>query len=209
MNKIASAKPAQSAKGKPAWDYAAVNAANDNFIETFCEAWLNVRYYGRKLARIQFWNLVFDIVIAIFTSSTIVSFFKGAAHGAWVTATFGIMAAVLTVLKPILNLPKRIERESKQWSGYMAVFVRLQAVERDIRIQNAIGTTTEAEIRQIHDRMNDLCMQDDPCPPRRTINKCQADVNRLYPREWFWHPDQSTPHAPDDSHSETGPVAVA
>jgi hypothetical protein len=167
--------------------------AADDLYDVFREARLNVKYYGEWLAFYQRWNLYIQVALAVGTSSTLLSLplFSYAWIGPILTGTLTVVTAVLGVTNPILNIPKKIERASKLWSGYMAAFISAQTVVRNVKLHKAITATDEQAMQEIHDTMDALCEDDDPCPKKEDINRLTIAVNEEYPEDEFWWPSRS------------------
>src|SRR5438552_11426203 len=91
---------------------------------------LDTKYYGRRLQVIRRWSMGIEIAIAISTSATIGSL--ALLQGKLVLSIFALIAAVLAVLKPILDFPARTDRCSRLWSSYMLLFSSIGRLVRDI-----------------------------------------------------------------------------
>ena len=113
--------------------------------------------------------------------------------GAVVTIALGTIAAVLSVLKPVLGLSKKIERASKLWSGYSAVFNSAKRLVRAMQVQKAFTAEMEKAVQELHDRIDGLCADDDPCPKDKLIRDIQDEVDAEIDAERWWCPPASSP----------------
>jgi hypothetical protein len=185
------------ARAAEATDPAAVagpRAVVENLYDLFRESRLNVKYYGKELARYQWWNVRIEVAAAIASSTTLLSLplFSGSVGGKILTGLLGVVAAVLGVLKPVLNFSKRIERLSKLWAGYLSVFVSAQSIVRRVQLTRSVDSIQQDEIRSIHDKMDALCVEDDPCPKPKDLDRLQEEVENQYPLEEFWWPPKTS-----------------
>src|SRR5581483_9999410 len=64
-----------------------------------------------------------------------------------------------------------------------------------VRLYKDYSEETERAVQELHSRMDDLCVEDDPCPKGKLLKQIQAEVNEQYPQEWFWWPPDSEPIA--------------
>lgn len=151
-------------------------------------ALLNQLYYACRLARYKRYNLVYEIVIALGTSGTIAAWYAwqtGVAKQAW--ALYAGVVAILTVIKPIVNLPKEIERFSKQNAGYRDVFYDLNQLIDDIEYNLCINGKMLDLYGATKKRSRELAPDDDPQPKEKLLRKFQFDVNRSKPAYADWY----------------------
>jgi len=154
-------------------------------------AMLNRIYYGARLANFKRWNLAHEIAIAIGTSSAL------AAWAIWQTDT-GVkvwaiitgLAAILSILKPILQISKQIERYSKLFAGHGDVLFDLEALIIKVRNTKEITKEIENIFKQSLSRIKTLAPQDDPKPIRKLLNQCYAEVNKQVPADSLWIPKE-------------------
>ena len=149
----------------------------------------NVLYYGRKLWWLQFWAVTFDVVIAVGTSSAVASLAFWSATGVkTVPLALGAVAALLSVVKPTLALPKRVERVSGLWSGYLGVFQTADQIARAVRTDEAMTNRQRTLLGNLHDRMDAFEKNDDPSPDSAKLADLQRQVNDEIPIDDWWVP---------------------
>jgi len=86
--------------------------------DTHRDVRMHMKYYGSRLASYQRRNLAMEVGIALGTSATLLALpIWNTGFGKVVIATLALIAAVLGVLKPILNWSKKIEHYSKLWAA--------------------------------------------------------------------------------------------
>jgi hypothetical protein len=95
--------------------------------------------------------------------------------------------AILAVIKPIVQVPKEIERYSKLHTGYADLFYDFRLLTDDIQARQRITQETGTAIAKAMGRYRELALQDDPKPSARLLDKCQKKVQRQYPgfNEWL------------------------
>lgn len=145
-------------------------------------------YYACRLAQVKRWNFMYEIVLAVGTSGTVAGWYlwqTPAGKTSW--ALFAGLVAILSILKPILQLPKEIERYSKLHTGYSALFYDLREHVDEIQNDGGITESREKSLKEARKRLLDLALQDDPKPSSRLLRQCQAEVNRLIPSFDEWH----------------------
>ncbi|MFI5380097.1 MAG: hypothetical protein ACHRHE_12430, partial [Tepidisphaerales bacterium] len=153
-------------------------AAVTDLYDLYREARMNVKYYGEKIASYQRWILTIEVAVALGTSGTVVSLpIFSTTAGKIIVIGAGTIAAILGVLKPILNLSKKIERSSKLWSGYLAIFNGAGRIVRAVQIHQEIDDRLAVRIEELHDRMDVLSTDDDPSAEGKTLERLQNEVN--------------------------------
>ncbi|HEY0323796.1 MAG TPA: hypothetical protein VGC66_22780 [Pyrinomonadaceae bacterium] len=142
-------------------------------------ALLNQLYYACRLARYKRYNLLYEIILALGTSGTIAAWY------AWRTDTGKIawafyagVVAILTVIKPIVNLPREIERFSKQNAGYRDVYYDLNQLIDDIELNLYINGKMLDLYGATKKRSRELAPDDDPQSKEKLLRKIQFDVNK-------------------------------
>ncbi len=154
---------------------------------------LNAKYYGELVSNLQRWNLGVDIAIAIGTSSTLagVAIFK-TDSGRVALSIVAAVAVLLSIVKPILNLSKRVERASKLWGGYNTLFNTLRRAAVRIATTGCVDDDCRQIIKDAQDRMDALSGDDDPRPNPKVLQRIQAEVNLEIPAESLcWSVDPS------------------
>jgi hypothetical protein len=153
---------------------------------------MNRLYYADRLEWSKWWNLTFEIIIAIGTSGVI------AGWAIWSSTTFGKyfwpgfagFVAVLTILKPILQLPLRIERYSKLWSGYNELAFDIGIKIEEVNIKREQMLSLETFRIQCDRRLRDLRSMDDHKPNIKKLSKCEDNAIKQVPIENLWYPSE-------------------
>jgi hypothetical protein len=150
---------------------------------------MNALYYGKRLQQVQRFNLLFGIVLAVFTSSTVASILSSHHR---IAVTISLIAAVLSVTKPILALSKLVERYSKIWSAYIALSRETGRVVEDLQVLRKVEPYMEHIFNGVREKFDDLSKRDDdPYPNMKLLLAQKNAVERELPPENFWYPTQS------------------
>jgi hypothetical protein len=158
--------------------------------DTYRTELLNRLYYGYRLARVKRWNLVLEIVVAIGTSSAIGAWvvWQKTETGEIVWAILAGAAALVAILKPILQLPKKVEQYSKLFVEHGNLFYQLDILEKEITKHQGFTSETERSYRTVLEKARGLAIDDEPSPSKRLIDKCCQEVNQKIPKKTLWRP---------------------
>jgi hypothetical protein len=109
---------------------------------------LNRKYYGYRLHRYQTWNQVMEIAIAIGGASSVLSWQVWTSDAGKVALPIILaVSALLAIAKPILGLGKQIERCSKLFAGYTAVYHDLDELVSQIQVDREVAPAGEKTLR--------------------------------------------------------------
>lgn len=159
------------------------------------------QYYACLLDRYKKWNFVFDVVLAVGASGGAVAgwYFWQTQSGKPIWTAFAGMVAIFSILKPIVQLPKEVDRYSRLHSGYTSLFYDLRALVDDIGDSGGITETMRGRLSRVQKRYQDLALLDDPSASSKLLRKCQQEVNRRFPSFTEWssklQPKRSNTHA--------------
>jgi len=152
---------------------------------------LNMKYYSRRLARIERLNLGIEIFLAFSASSAIAGMFLTTGWGKAVWGSVGGLSSILLVIKPFLNLPKRIREYETVLTGYRALHNDLTEIKVMITQRRAYDATIKADFRRAMKR-HGLLVTKSPETTENAIlkGKCEAEVLHQYPVDSFFVPLQ-------------------
>ncbi len=152
---------------------------------------LSKKYYATKLVRRKRWTLALDLLAAFSASTALVLIgvsVAGYEEPGWRIA-FGVIAAVSTVVRPLLKLQDSIDHYGAVHFGYTELAHTIDNLVADIRRSNAVnGTSHRAMIEDISDRYRTLLLRDDPTTDRKLLVKSQAEVLDEVKTESLWLP---------------------
>jgi len=150
---------------------------------------MNVVYYGAKLGKLQSFALWVDIVIAVGTSGAIaaLSIWNAPGLGAF-RAALAALTVLLVTIRPLLNLPRRVERLSKLLAGYSASANALEGVVLGIKASHAVTSEDESVAEVARKRLALAERDDDPAPDKALLNQAYEQVDQEIPENFFWWP---------------------
>jgi hypothetical protein len=157
---------------------------------------LNRKYYACRLTTYRRWNLAFEIALAVGTSGTIGAWaiWKNG-DGQYVWTFIAGAAAILALLKPILTLPKQIERYTRLFSGYSDLFYDLEQLSSEARITKSLSKEMIKSYGRSLDRYRKLAGDDDAQPDEPLRRKCYEEVLKEIPTAGLWVPAHASPGA--------------
>lgn len=163
-----------------------------------CRAAMNKEYYGAKLARVQLISTWMDITIAIgaagsgLSALTIWNTEYGKPIWTALWAVLSLIAAVLGLAKPIVQLNKGIERFSRLFAGYSDIYTSLLVLSSRIKRKGTITDEMSSTFDAAEVRFMELSKEDDPTPDRKLLNRCEQMIRSRHPAENAWYPSTET-----------------
>jgi hypothetical protein len=175
-----------------------------NIHREFRTALLNKKYYGCRLHWYQTVNRWLEILIAFgATSGAGVAGFAIWKNGAGVIA-WGIISGasiVLSTLKPIIDLPKQIERYSKLSGAYSKIFESFRVMEQELD-EGGLTTAHIEKFKQLRSQLVDLAADDDQKPDTTLVKRLENEVNKEIPVTSLWMPSIPTEDSAPKSANE-------
>ena len=141
---------------------------------------LNTKYFGHKLRRTNNLYMISEFLIIFGSAASGVS--------GWAIWTFGltkqawlVIAAISTLMsaiKPILQLNKKIERYSRLFTGHNSNFLSMDDLVKRVAICQGISPELEREYKQLYHRYIQLSNEDDPSPQKSVVVNLMAEVEK-------------------------------
>ncbi len=148
---------------------------------------LNQLYYGNRLAYHRRLNFILDGLLAVGTSAAVGSFVVwSSATGALAWQLMVGIVAILTVLKPLFDFPKKIERYSTLFGRYSDLYYELKGLHGDIRLARRFDETARKVLDRAEARYRALAPEDDPSYSTKKIGELTARINKEIPAEYLW-----------------------
>jgi hypothetical protein len=152
---------------------------------------LNKKYYGEKLVNCQRYNLYMELAIALGATGS--GGVAGLAIWGTITGKFAWLvisgvATVLSVIKPVMQLGKEIEKYTKLYSGHTTIYLELKSIVEDIERSKSVTTKIEDRYETIRTQAKELGGLDDPRQNEGLVRKLQGEVNLEIPQERLWVP---------------------
>ena len=151
---------------------------------------LSRKYYAAKLVRHKRGAFALDILAALSALTTLFAVgvsVAGNDRSAW-TIGFAIVAAISTVVRPLLRLQDSIDHYAAIHFGYTELAHTIDNLVADIRGLGGPNETHRAMIEGISDRYRALLLKDDPTTDRKLLVKFQAEVLSEVKTESLWLP---------------------
>ena len=157
----------------------------------YLTAYLNEKYYARRLTTFGRLNDTYEAVLAIGASGTVGSWSFWSATGAAATAwaAFGGAVALLVILKPFFRLAQKAERSSKLYVGYKGLRFDLESLVGDIKSNDfALTPETQVLFTTARKRYQTLALDDEIEPVQKLLERCQETVKKEVPAFDAWCP---------------------
>lgn len=154
---------------------------------------LNVLYYGRRLRTLERANFWMESTLAVFAPTSAVAglWFWKTNSGKTVWLCCGVITAILSAIKPVLGLTKRIKGFEGVLSGYRLLEHDLRSIKISIEQKKKYDSSHQAEVKRTHDREKPLISQNiESFPIERIRKQCQIQVNSELPASCFFIPEE-------------------
>ena len=153
---------------------------------------LNVKYLQQKLRTLKRVNLSYEIILAVTTSSTVAGFsFWQEGTGKAIWAGVGGLAAVLSVVKPILKLPETFQRKQELLASYMILDHDLNTIVSEIQFKKKYDEALRQQFVRALERKAELVKKDtDSSVNERLRRRCTNEVLRELPSDSFYIPPE-------------------
>ena len=171
--------------------YTASQAEVLRLYDRFRDCLLSKKYYATKLVRRKRWTFALDLLAALSASTALVligAFAVGYQRPGWSIA-FAVVAAISTVVRPLLKLQDSIDHYAAMHFGYTELAHSIDNLVADIRRSDGVNDTYHRPmIEDISDRYRSLLLKDDPTTDRKLLVKFQAEVLDEVKTESLWLP---------------------
>lgn len=152
----------------------------------------SVRYFQAKLRKLERKNFWLEWIIAIFTSSSIASFFLWhTTLGSYFWKIFGLLAVILSISKPLLNYSGKIRRNQGLLSSYKGILHDLEKIRFLVRRKEKYDDETfflflgTMERLAMIDRELDVDSID-----RKLVKKIEDEIRKELSSEEYYIPPQ-------------------
>lgn len=150
---------------------------------------LNVKYLQAKLRTLKNTNLAYEIVLAIATSSAVAGFsFWEKDTGKFIWACIGVVATLLSVVKPILKLPDTLSRKQELLTSYLILDNDLSTIRIEIQQKKKYDDALQRQFLSALQRKAELVKKDADSVNENLRRRCYNEVLRELPTESFYVP---------------------
>lgn len=154
---------------------------------------LNVKYYGRRLERIERINFGMELVLLASAPTSAIAgvWFWNEPFGKVVWQYFGIVAAIAALLKPLLSLPKKIKEFESVLSGYRMLEYDLMEIKVLVEQRHKYDAGLQSELKKALQREKTLVGKTPETRERVKLKQsCEAEVLEELPKESFFVPEE-------------------
>jgi hypothetical protein len=154
---------------------------------------LNVKYYSCRLQAVERWNFSLDLVLLATAPSSAIAglWFWSTSLGTLVWQYFGVIAAAIAVLKPLLMLPKKIKEYESVLSGYRVLEYDLMEIRTTIEQKRSYDRGQQEEFRKAVRREKTLVSRSPETRDSSRVKRiCEREVLRELPPESFFVPQE-------------------
>ncbi len=134
----------------------------------------------------------YEIILAVATSSAVAGFSfwqQGAGKVIW--AGVGVVAILLSVIKPILNLPEAFQRKQELLASYMILDHDLNTIRFEIRFRRAFDHGLRRQFTRALERKAELVKKDTASPVSEGLRRCcYNEVLLELPADSFYIPPE-------------------
>jgi hypothetical protein len=188
-----------------------LNVKLEYIYELYKLSLINARYYGWKLAHTQRLSTAIEVVIALGATGTGAAGLKAilaqsqdaTLQSIWIL--LAILSAILAIIKPILQLNRKIETYTKLFTGHNAGYFALKDIVIAVGTYHSLTAELERQFGSIKNRYRELATLDDPSPSRRKIEQIRIQVNNRLPDDALWWFGDKSPADLDIERSSEGP----
>ncbi|GGD96628.1 hypothetical protein [Caballeronia grimmiae] len=159
--------------------------------DKFRTARLNVKYYCRRLHRLERMDRALDIILLIAAPTSAVAglWFWETEYGRVVWQCLGVVAALVATVRPALHITKRIKDYESAISAYQMLEYDLDAIRQKIEQRGIYDAKLKAEfIRAIERQRNADLASPEKVAESRLLRDCTAAVMEELPASFFFVP---------------------
>jgi len=159
--------------------------------DAYRTALLNVFFFEEKLRTSQNWNRAVEITIAVTATSSggipsLGLWQHQPFHSIWLAIC--AFAVTLTVVNPILQFGKQIEKYTKLYSGHQNIYLELGAMIQKIARTKKVIPQNEEKYVEMDKQMSELARLGTFSARQATVSRLQEKVNRQIPPDDLWMP---------------------
>ena len=153
---------------------------------------LNVKYYCRRLERAEAISMAFDLILAASAPTSAVAglWFWNTEYGKHIWQWFGVIAALASLLKPILSPSKKIKDFEGVIVGYKALEYDLMSIKDLVQQKGKYDSVLQASFKRALDRERMLVGKSpETRESRKVIELCEVEVRTELPDSVFFTPE--------------------
>jgi hypothetical protein len=152
---------------------------------------LNVKYYCARVARLERWDFWLEFLLkATATGSAIAGLaFWQTNYGRTLWQILSVIAAIVAVAKPLLQIPEKIRGYDATIAGYRTLEHDLIEIERAIQLSGSYSIDAQNLFRAAMERLRNLKATDpEKVEDKKLLQKYVEEVNTELPADRFFLP---------------------
>jgi len=163
-----------------------------NVYDSLRTASLNVNYYSKRIVTIGRINRLFEIFIAVSTSTAVGKFtIWGSETGVLLWSTIGGIAVLLTVVKPFMKYPEKIKKIESVLTKYRLLKYNYGVIKIGISEERKYNDEHKKKYHDLLKQERELiAIQPENYISNKLRTKCQEEVNREFPVNNFFIPEE-------------------
>jgi hypothetical protein len=153
---------------------------------------LNVKYYSRQLQKVERRNFFLELVLLVTAPSSAVAglWFWDTEIGKIAWQQLGIVAAITAVVKPLLNLSRRIKEYESVLAGYRGLEFDLMEIKSMVEQKQTYDKSQKDELQKAMRREKSLVTKGPETRENvRVLKRCQNEVESELPADSFFVPE--------------------
>ena len=154
---------------------------------------LNIKYYSYKLSGLERSNFLVELIVAITAPSSSIAglFFWDSDYGQYIWKILGILAAVFSVVKPLLNLTDKIRKYSETLIGYRVIFNDLQSIMYQIKQKGEFTDLLQKDFNRVLELKKEISINEPEIVEDENLkDRFQNEVLVEFPTENFFIPGE-------------------
>ena len=156
--------------------------------DDYRKAAMNKKYYGYRLASVQKYSVVMEVLIAITASSSGISgwILWQSEPGKVLWACVAGVASICAVIKSASRTTKKIEDFSKLHEGHMKVFNDFDSIIKEVEISKTFNDVVQKKYNEVRKNFGELV--DEPKANKKLLEKAYLEVLEEIPVSRLWMP---------------------
>ena len=173
------------------YDYTPLQARIVELYDCYRTSLMNAKYYARRLDRWKLASTISDGVVAISASGSFgsMAFWKQGVGANTFTVLLSI-ATLLSVLRPVLRIPDKIDHLSKLHYGYLELYYRIEALISEMRTAGRVSPEQLSKADALRERFRSLELEGDAYQSPKILLKYQDEIEKTLPTERLWLPSE-------------------
>ncbi len=154
---------------------------------------LNYKYYSAKLNRTELVVFWMDLILLVTAPSSAIAglWFWDNPTGEVLWKYLGSIAAIVAIIKPLLNITKKIKRYEELRSGYSSLEHDLQEIKELVFLKKRYDNKLQNDYKRALKRKGRLAKKEiDSTENKKLKRRCEKEVLEELPVDSFYIPKE-------------------